>query len=69
MVSLVTDNDETEGVHTLTHWCQKNYRSLNIKKTNKPIVDFRKQVREHTNVIINWTPVKLVNSFPWCAHH
>jgi hypothetical protein len=48
--SLITNNDETayrEEVRTLGVWCQENNLTLNINKTKKMIVDFRKQQREH----------------------
>ncbi len=53
VISLITDNDETayrEEVSTLSKWCQENHLSLNIDKTKKLVVDFRRQSREHTHL-------------------
>jgi hypothetical protein len=50
VVGLITNNDETaysKEVRALRVWCQKNNLSLNINKTKKMIVDFRKQQWEH----------------------
>ncbi len=72
VIGLITDNDETayrEEVSTLTKWCQENHLSLNIDKTKKLVVDFRRQGREHTPISINKTPVEQVNSFKFlCVH-
>ncbi len=51
VIGLITYNDEMayrEEVSTLTKWCQENHLSLNIDKTKKLEVDFRRQSREHT---------------------
>ncbi len=45
VVGLITDGDESafrEEVHTLTNWCHNNNLSLNISKTKKLVVDFRR---------------------------
>ncbi len=55
VIGLITDNDETayrEEVSTLTKWCQENHLSLNIVKTKELVVDFRRQSREHTPIIL-----------------
>jgi gmma-aminobutyric acid receptor subunit gamma/cGMP-dependent protein kinase 2 len=60
VVGLITNNDETaywEEVRALGVWCQDNNLSLNVNKTNKMIVDFRKQQREHplsTSTGLQW---------------
>ncbi len=72
LIGLITDNDETayrEEVSTLTKWCQENHLSLNIDKTKELVVDFRRQSREHTPIIINKTPVERVNSFKFLGVH
>ncbi len=69
---LITDNDETAyraEVSTLTKWCQENHLSLNIDKTKELVVDFRRQSREHTPIIIDKTPVERVNSFKFLGVH
>ena len=50
VVGLITDNDKTgyrEKVRDLAVWCQDNNLSLNVIKTNKMIVDYRKKRTEH----------------------
>ena len=45
VVGLITDNDETayrEEVREVAVWCQDNNLSLNVSKTKKLIVDYRK---------------------------
>ena len=45
-VGLITDNDKTayrEEVRDLAMWCQDNNLSLNVIKTKKMIVDYRKK--------------------------
>ncbi len=72
VVGLITDNDETayrEEVHALTRWCQENHLSLNINKTKELVVDFRRQKREHTPIIIDGTPVQRVSSFKFLGVH
>ena len=44
-------------------WCQENNLTLNVNKTNKMIVDFRKQQREHPPIHIEGTVVEKVESF------
>ncbi len=72
VVGLITDNDETayrEEVHALTRWCQEKHLSLNINKTKELVVDFRRQKREHTPIIIDGTPVERVSSFKFLGVH
>ncbi len=72
MIGLITDNDETayrEEVSTLAKWCQENHLSLKIDKTKELVVDFRRQSREHTPIIIDKTPVEWVNSFKFLGVH
>lgn len=77
VVGLITDNDESayrEEVHTLTNQCHDNNLSLNISKTKELVVDFRKQNKEHSSIIIDGISVQQVNSFhitkdlTWSVH-
>ncbi len=64
VIGLITDNDETayrEEVSTLTKWCQENHLS--------PLLDFRRQSREHTPISIDKIPVERVNSFKFLGVH
>lgn len=50
VVGLITDNHETayrEEVQRLTDWCSDNNPTLNTKKTEELIIDFRKQQKVH----------------------
>ncbi len=72
VIGLITDIDETayrEEVSTLTKWCQENLLSLNINKTKKLVVDFRRQSTEHTPISIDKTPVERVSSFKFLGVH
>jgi hypothetical protein len=45
VVGLITNNDDTayrEEVRALRVWCQENNLTLNVNKTKKMMVDFRK---------------------------
>ena len=54
VVGLITDETAyREEVRDLTGWCQNNNLSLNITKTKKMIVDYRKRRTEHTPIIID----------------
>ena len=52
VVGLITDNDKTayreEKVRDLAVWCQDNNLSLNVRKINEMIVDYRKRRVEHS---------------------
>ncbi len=77
LIGLITDDNETayrEEVSTLIKWCQANHLSINIDKTKELVVDFRRQSREHTLIIIDKTPAERVNSFKFlcvltCSAH
>eukprot|EP00061_Rhincodon_typus_P005355 g24762.t1 len=43
-------------------WCNGNNLSLNVGKTNEPIIDFRKKGREHIPIHIHGAEVERVNS-------
>lgn len=50
IVGPITDNHETayrEEVKRLTDWCSDNNLTLNTKKTEELITDFRKQQKVH----------------------
>ncbi|KAI4880975.1 hypothetical protein NFI96_001097 [Prochilodus magdalenae] len=71
-VGLISNNNEEayrEEVSFLTHWCWENNLSLNINKTKKLIVDFRKQERVHTPITINGATVERVSSFKFLGVH
>ena len=66
VVGLITDNDETayrEEVRDLAMWCQDNNLSLNVIKTKKMIVDYRKRRTEHALIFIDGAVVEQVESF------
>jgi hypothetical protein len=41
-------------------WLKDNNLSLNVIKTKKMIVDFRKKRTEHTPIVIDWAAVEQV---------
>ena len=72
VVGLITNNDETayrEEVRAFGVRCQENNLSLNVNKTKKMIVDFRKQQREHPPIHIDGTAVEKVESFKFLGVH
>ena len=72
VVGLIPDNDETayrEEVRDLAWWCQNNNLSLNITKTKKMIVDYRKRRTEHTPILIDVAVVEQVESFKFLGIH
>ncbi|KAM9538879.1 uncharacterized protein ACWYII_037673 [Salvelinus alpinus] len=66
---LITNNDETEEVGTLTAWCQVNNLSLNVSKTKELIADFRRNQAGHALILINGTTVEPVNNFEFFGVH
>ncbi len=66
VLGLISNNDETAYLHEverLTSWCQDNCLSLNVSKTKRLIVNFRK--RQHwayTAFMISGTPMLLCGS-------
>ena len=69
---MMTNTDEAayrEEVRALGVWCQENNLSLNVNKTKKMIVDFRKQQREHPPIHIEGTAVEKVESFKFQGVH
>ena len=72
VVGRITNNDEAayrEEVRALGEWCQENNLSLN--KTKELIVNFMRQQREHTPILIDGAAVEKVKSFqvPRHTHH
>ncbi len=69
VLGLISNNDETaylDEVERLTLWCQDNCLSLNVSKTKKLIVDFRKRhLLPYTPLMISGTPVERVSSFKY----
>ena len=71
-MGLITDNDETayrKEVTDLTVWCKDNNLSLNVIKTKKMIVDYRKRRTEHTPILIDRAVVEQVESFKFLGVH
>ena len=61
VVGLIINNDETayrEEMRALGVWCQENYLSLNVNKTEE-----MKQLREHPPIHIDGTVEEKVESF------
>jgi hypothetical protein len=50
-------------------WCQDNNLSLNINKTNKLIVDYRKRRAEYASIHIDRAVVERVKSFKFLGVH
>ncbi|KAK3510444.1 hypothetical protein QTP70_006847 [Hemibagrus guttatus] len=51
VVGLISKNDESsyrEEVQRLTAWCKDNNLSLNVEKTKKMVVDFRRAQSDHS---------------------
>ena len=66
VVGLITKNDETaymEEVRDLAGWCQNKNLSLNVTKTKKLIVDYRKRRTKHSPFLIDGAVVEQVKSF------
>ena len=69
---MITDNDETayrEEVRDLAVWCQDNNLSLNVIKTKKMIVDYRKRRIDHAHILIDGAVVEQVESFKFLGVH
>jgi hypothetical protein len=50
-------------------WLKDKNLSLNVIKTNKMIVDYRKTRTEHTPIVIDWAAVEQVESFKFLGVH
>uniref|UniRef100_A0A673Y8U9 Reverse transcriptase domain-containing protein n=1 Tax=Salmo trutta TaxID=8032 RepID=A0A673Y8U9_SALTR len=72
VVGLITDNNEIaymEEVRDLAMWCQDNNLSLNVIKTKKMIVDYRKRRTKHASILIDGAVVEKVESFKFLGVH
>ena len=72
VVGLITNNNEIayrEEVRVLAVLCQDNNLSLNLIKTKKMIVDYRKKRTKHTAILIDGAVVKQVESFKFLGVH
>ena len=58
-----------EEVRALTVWCQDNTISLNIRKRNKLIGDYRKRSAEPAPIHIDGAVVEQVTSFKFLGVH
>jgi hypothetical protein len=65
VVGLITDDDETayKEVRELAVLYHDNNLSLNVSKTKKLIVNYRKRRAEHTPIHINEAVVERFESF------
>jgi hypothetical protein len=50
-------------------WLKDNNLSLNVIKTKKMVVDYRKKRTEHTPIVIDWAAVEQVESFKFLGVH
>ena len=67
---MITDDDETayrEEVTDLVVWCQDNNLSLDVSKTKRLIVDYRKRMTKH--ILIDGAVVDQVESFKFLGVH
>ncbi|KAK3537571.1 hypothetical protein QTP70_014365 [Hemibagrus guttatus] len=65
VMGLISKNDESayrEEVQCLTTWCRANNLSLNIDKTKKMVVDFRRAQSDHSPLFFDRSPVEIVKS-------
>ena len=71
LVGLITNNETAyrEEVRDLTVWCKDNNLSLNVIKSKKMIVDYRKRRTEHAPILIDGAVVQQVESFKFLGVH
>ncbi|KAK3525747.1 hypothetical protein QTP70_007384 [Hemibagrus guttatus] len=72
VVGLISKNDESayrEEVQRLTAWCKANSLSLNVNKTKKMVVDFRRAQSGHSPLFIDGTSVEIVKSTKFLGVH
>lgn len=62
-MDLEHDRIECRKETDLVTWCQSNNLFLNINKTKKLVIDFKKEVGVHTSVCINAAEVEMAESF------
>ena len=68
VVGLITSAYKEE-VRDLTVWCKDNNLSLNVIKTKKMIVDYKKRRTEHTPIPIDRAVVEQGESFNFHGIH
>ncbi len=72
VVGLISNRDETNyrsEVSRLTGWCSDNNLSLNVEKTKKIVVDFRRVHTQHAPLTINGATVERVSSTKFLGVH
>ncbi|KAK3563593.1 hypothetical protein QTP86_031826 [Hemibagrus guttatus] len=72
VMGLISKNDESayrEEVQCLTTWCRANNLSLNIDKTKKMVVDFRRAQSDHSPLSFDRSPVEIVKSTKFPGVH
>ncbi|XP_068507038.1 tRNA-specific adenosine deaminase 1 isoform X3 [Syngnathus scovelli] len=65
LVGLITEGDDTQywsEVDLLTTWCRDNHLLLNVNKTKKIVVDFRKGHTQHLPLTIDDAVVERLSS-------
>lgn len=69
---LIANINETacrDEVCSVTRWCTDNNFTLNIKKTQEIILDFRKNKRQHSPLTINGEEAGRVSFFKFSGTH
>ncbi|KAL0153248.1 hypothetical protein M9458_051423 [Cirrhinus mrigala] len=72
VVGLISNNDEThyrEEVAQLAKWCGANNLSLNVSKTKKVVMDFRRNSVDHPPLTIDSSTVQRVSSTKFLGVH
>ncbi|KAK3553692.1 hypothetical protein QTP70_006911 [Hemibagrus guttatus] len=72
VVGLISKNDEPayrEEVQQLPAWCKANNLSLNVNKTKKMVVDFRRAQSGRSPLFIDKSSVEIVKSTKFFGVH
>ncbi|KAK1783985.1 hypothetical protein P4O66_022177, partial [Electrophorus voltai] len=72
VVGLINKDDESayrEEVQELVSWCKLNNLHLNVNKTKKMVVDFRKARQDHSLLTINGSSVEMVKNTKFFGVH
>ncbi|KAK3526016.1 hypothetical protein QTP70_012791 [Hemibagrus guttatus] len=72
VVGLMSMNDESayrEEVQRLTAWCKANNLSLNVEKTKKTVVDFRRAKSDHSPLNIDGSNMEIIKSTKFLGVH
>ncbi|KAI5618995.1 gastrula zinc finger protein XlCGF28.1-like [Silurus asotus] len=72
VVGLISKNDESayrEEVQRITAWCRANNLSLNVDKTKKMVVDFRRAQSDQSPLINDGSSVEIVKSTKFLGVH